>query len=73
MVIPAVVSGDSPRQIFLGISEVEESLNKANMVAETLTISTNKSEVDVAKIAEKMNVYYRSPEFQGKLRAKRKG
>ena len=69
MVIPAVVCGDSPRQAFTGISEVEASLDKANRVAATLTIPANMSEVDMAKIAEKMNVYYRSPEFQGKLKS----
>ncbi|MDD2732630.1 MAG: type-F conjugative transfer system pilin assembly protein TrbC [Desulfuromonadaceae bacterium] len=65
MVFPAVVRGDSPR---IGIPEVEVSLDKANKVAETLTIPTNKSEMEMAKIAEKMNAYYRSPEFQGRLK-----
>jgi type-F conjugative transfer system pilin assembly protein TrbC len=69
MIIPAVVSGDSQRQIFTGISEVKASLDKANRVAETLTIPANSSEVDMAKIAEKMNAYYRSPQFQGKLKS----
>ena len=68
MVIPAVVRGDSPRQTFTGISELDASLDKANKVAETLIIPANKSEVDMAMIAEKMNAYYRSPEFQGKLK-----
>ncbi len=65
LVIPAFVHGDNPR---IGIPEVEVSLDKANKMAETLTIPTNKSEVDMSKIAEKMNTYYRSPEFQGKLK-----
>lgn len=69
MVIPAVVRGDSPRQAFTGIPEVEASLDKANKVAETLTIPANRSVVDMAKIAEKMNAYYRSAEFQGKLKS----
>ena len=69
MVIPAVVCGDSPRQIFTGIPEVEATLENANKVAATLTIPANNSAVDMAKIAEKMNVYYRSPEFQGKLKS----
>lgn len=69
MVIPAVVRGDSPKQIFTGISEVEASLDKANKVAATLIIPANKSEVDMAKIAEKMNAYYHSPEFQGRLKS----
>jgi type-F conjugative transfer system pilin assembly protein TrbC len=65
MLIPAVVRGDSPR---IGIPEVEVSLDKANKVAETLTIPTNKAEVQMSEIAEKMNAYYRSPEFQGRLK-----
>lgn len=69
MVIPAFVRGDSPRQIFTGIPEVEASLNKANKMAETLTIPANKSEMDMTKIAEKMNAYYRSAEFQGRLKS----
>lgn len=64
LIIPAVVHGDNPR---IGIPEVEVSLDKANRMAETLTIPSNKSEVDMSKIAEKMNTYYRSPDFQGKL------
>jgi len=66
LVIPAVVRGDNPR---IGIPEVEVSLDKANKMAETLTIPANKSEVDMTKIAEKMNTYYRSLEFQGKLKS----
>lgn len=66
LVIPAVVRGDNPR---IGIPEVEVSLDKANKMAETLTIPTNKSEVEMSKIAEKMNAYYRSPEFQGRLKS----
>lgn len=65
LVIPAVVRGDNPR---IGIPEVEVSLDKANKIAETLTIPTNKSEVEMSKIAEKMNAYYRSSEFQGRLK-----
>ena len=66
LIIPAVVHGDNPR---IGIPEVEVSLDKANKMAETLTIPSNKTEVDMTKIAEKMNAYYRSPDFQGKLKS----
>jgi len=66
LVIPAVVHGDTSR---IGIPEVEVSLDKANKMAETLTIPTNKSEVEMSKIAEKMNAYYRSSEFQGRLKS----
>ena len=66
LVIPAVVRGDNPR---IGIPEVEVSLDKANKMAETLTIPTNKSEVEMSKIAEKMDAYYRSPEFQWRLKS----
>ncbi|HIJ97434.1 MAG TPA: conjugal transfer protein TrbC [Desulfuromonadales bacterium] len=65
LVIPAVVHGDNPR---VGIPEVEVALDRAHKMAETLTIPSNKTEVDMSKIAEKMNTYYRSPEFQGKLK-----
>ncbi|MDD2736726.1 MAG: type-F conjugative transfer system pilin assembly protein TrbC [Desulfuromonadaceae bacterium] len=65
LIIPAVVRGDNPR---IGIPEVAVSLDKANRMAETVTIPTNDSEVEMAKIAEKMNAYYRSPEFQGRLK-----
>ncbi|MFZ4857724.1 MAG: type-F conjugative transfer system pilin assembly protein TrbC [Desulfuromonadaceae bacterium] len=66
LVIPAVVRGDNPR---FGIPEVAVSLDKASKMAETVTIPTNNSEVEMAKIAEKMNAYYRSPEFQGRLKS----
>jgi type-F conjugative transfer system pilin assembly protein TrbC len=66
LVIPAVVRGANPR---IGIPEVEVSLDKAHKMAETVTIPTNNSEVEMAKIAEKMNAYYRSPEFQGRLKS----
>lgn len=65
LVIPAVVHGDNPR---IGIPEVEVTLGKANKMAETLPIPSNSTEVDMTKIAEKMNAYYRSPDFQGKMK-----
>jgi len=65
-VIPAVVCGDNPQ---IGIPEVAVSLDKASKMAETVTIPTNNSEAEMAKIAEKMNAYYRSQEFQGRLKS----
>jgi type-F conjugative transfer system pilin assembly protein TrbC len=67
MIIPAVVRGDNPQQV--GISEVEASLAKANKLAETLAIPANSSEKDMTKLAEKLNAYYRSPQFQGRLKS----
>lgn len=53
----------------IGTREVGTSLDKANKMAETLTIPTNRSEVEMSKIAEKMNAYYQSTEFQRKLKS----
>jgi type-F conjugative transfer system pilin assembly protein TrbC len=68
MVMPALVLGEPPRQAVIGIPELEAGLDRANRVADRLTMPKNGSEAEMSKLAEKMNGYYRSPEFQGRLK-----
>ena len=53
----------------LSIPDVEVSLKKAEELGTSITIPTNASEIKMKEAAERTNVVYQSPEFQGRLKA----
>ena len=68
MVIPVVVRGDNSRQAFIDTTQVQSALDKANQITGTISVSPNKSEAEMKNIAGKVDAYYRSQEFQGRLK-----
>ncbi len=69
MVIPTVVRGDNLRQAFIDTTQVQSALDKANRMAGTISVPPNKSEAEMKDMAGKVDAYYRSQEFQGRLKA----
>ena len=76
MVIPAVVRGADSRPAFtatpdvrsrLSVPDLEATLDQANRMAGSMTLPPNKAEAEMKELAGKVDAYYRSPEFQGKL------
>ncbi|MBI5655536.1 MAG: conjugal transfer protein TrbC [Geobacter sp.] len=79
----AVISGDRQRvKVFvggklwneqqpqpLGTPEVSAVLDSANRMTGTLKIPANSDEHEMKQVAETLNAYYRSPEFQGRLKS----
>jgi type-F conjugative transfer system pilin assembly protein TrbC len=53
----------------LGTPEVSAVLDSANRMTGTIKIQTNTAERDMKQVAETLNAYYRSPEFQGRLKS----
>ena len=72
MVIPSVVPGDTSgmpdARYQLSVPELEANLNQANRMAESMKLPPNKAEAEMKELAGKMDAYYRSPEFQGRLK-----
>jgi type-F conjugative transfer system pilin assembly protein TrbC len=79
----AVISGDRQRvKVFvggklwneqqpqpLGTPEVSAVLDSADRMAGTINIPANPAEHDMKQVAEQLDAYYRSPEFQGRLKS----
>ena len=79
----AVISGDRQRvKVFvggkfwneqqpqsLGVPEVAAVLDSANRMTGTIKIPANIAEQDMKQVAEQLDAYYRSPEFQGRLKS----
>jgi type-F conjugative transfer system pilin assembly protein TrbC len=53
----------------LGVPDVETALEKASRLAGSITLPTNKAEGEMVNMAGKVESYYRSPEFQGRLKS----
>ena len=53
----------------LSIPDIEVSLKKAEVLGTSITLPTNASEKKMMEAAERTNVVYQSPEFQGRLKA----
>ena len=53
----------------LSIPDIEVSLKKAEALGTSINIPTNTSEKKMMEAAERTNVVYQSPEFQGRLKA----
>lgn len=53
----------------MSVSDVSASLAKADQLAGTLTVPKNKAEEEMKAAAGKLNTYYRSEEFQGRVKA----
>lgn len=51
------------------VSDVSESLAKADQLTGTLTVPQNLAEEEMRAAAGKLNTYYRSEEFQGRVKA----
>ena len=76
MVIPTVVCGADSRPALnatpdvrsrLGVPDLDATLSQAKRMAESMTLPPNKAEAEMKALAGKVDAYYRSPEFQGKL------
>jgi type-F conjugative transfer system pilin assembly protein TrbC len=76
MGIPAVVCGTDSRSALnapsdvrsrLSVPDLDATLSQANRMAGSMTLLPNKAEADMKELAGKVDAYYRSPEFQGKL------
>ncbi len=77
LLLPALVRGESTLHSVsdrressppVGISEVTAALEKAGAVAEHLTLPANRDEAAMTELAGRVNDYYLSSEFQGRLR-----
>lgn len=51
----------------MGVTDISSSLAQADRMAGELTIPQNSARVEMEKAAGKLDNYYRSPEFQGRL------
>jgi len=79
----AVINGDRQRvKVFvggklwneqqpqpLGTPEVSAVLDSANRMTGTIKIPANPAEHEMKQVADQLNAYYRSPEFQGRLKS----
>ncbi|GAM08400.1 type-F conjugative transfer system pilin assembly protein [Geobacter sp. OR-1] len=79
----AVINGDRQRvKVFvggklwneqqpqpMGTPEVSAVLDSANRMTGTIKIPANSAEHEMKQVADQLNAYYRSPEFQGRLKS----
>ena len=70
--IPSAVLGDSSgspdARYQRSLPELEATLNQANRMAGDMTLAPNRAEAEMKELAGKVDAYYRSPEFQGRLK-----
>lgn len=53
----------------MGVPDISASLAKSDRLAESMTIPKNRHEEEMAAAAAKLDSYYRSEEFQGRLKS----
>jgi len=53
----------------MGVPDISSNLARADRMAGELTIPPNSARVEMEKTAGKLDSYYRSPEFQGRLKS----
>ena len=72
MVFPSVVLGDTSgmpdARYLLSLPDLEATLNQANRMAGSMTLPPNRAELEMKELAGNVDAYYRSPEFQGRLK-----
>ena len=77
MVVPSVVLGDTSGSAVmdtpdarskLSVPNLEATLNQANRMSGDMTLPPNRAEGEMTELAGKVDAYYRSPEFQGRLK-----
>ena len=77
MVVLSVVLGDASGSAVmdtpdtryqLSLPNLEATLHQANRMAGDMTLPPNRAEAEMKELAGKLDVYYRSPEFQGRLK-----
>ena len=80
LLVPVVVCGADSRPAVietpearyqLTVPDLEARLNQANRMAGSMTLPSNRTEAEMKELAGKVDAYYRSLEFQGRLQGEK--